>query len=255
MALRFDGRIVNSSDLYKYDPILACDGDRIAVVPDPINNGRYVVRFVRKITDTPVLSGYRAEICALAYKRMPPFEEWYEWECLLLSSQHDDNFPYVFYFLQIHDDWSSGGAPHLPPIILGVYHDSLYVLAHSSAVQNPALPSDIEEIKAVSDVGIIYDKWARIVVRAKYSTDGNGELDIWYGGMRVCALRNVHIGYPGNSVFVETGAYTGLAQLREPVVVKSVYSTGVRIFDETTTHAEMGVSDEIPMCSSGKFRQ
>lgn len=254
MAIRFDGRIVDPSDLAKYSPVMACDADRVTVVDDPLLTGRKVIRAVRKITDTVVLSGYRAEAYTLNYKRIPPFVEWYDWDCLLFKNQFLDSYPNPFIFFQVHDDWGSGGAPHLPPIMVGVYDSSLNVLVHSSSLQNPSVPSEIEEIKAITDVPIIWDAWARIVIRAKFATDSTGELDIWYGGDRVCALRAINNAYPGNSLFVQTGAYTGLAQLREPTAEKIVYSTGVRINDDSTTHAEMGVSELISLCAQGALR-
>jgi len=255
MAIRFDGRVSTAADLSRYTSITCCEGDRITVVQDPIRANRNCIRSVRRITDTAVLSGYRAELYTTAYKRTPPFTEWYEWEMLVRREEFAQGWPNPMIVFQVHDDWSGGGAPHLPPIMLGITENALNVLCHSSAVQNPALPSDISELTAVTDFPLVWGEWRRVVIRAKFATDNTGELDIWYGGERVCALRSINNAYPGNALFVQTGAYSGLDQLRAPVYQKSVYSTGLRIYDDSTTHAEMGVSDEIPMCSSGKFRQ
>lgn len=254
MGIRFDGRVANIGDLSKYSSVAACDPDRIAIVPDPLCGDRYVVRAVRKITDTPVLSGYRAELYTTNYKRTPPFIEWYEWEFLLRRQEFAQGWPNPMIIFQVHDDWSGGGAPHLPPVLIGIAEGAVYASVHSAATQNPALPSDIAEIVAVEDCPVVWDKWARFVVRVKFALDGTGEFDLWYDGARVCALRAIHNCYPDNALYVQTGAYSGLDQLRSPVVEKAVYSTGVRIFNETTTHAEMGVSELISLCAQGALR-
>lgn len=255
MSIRFDGRVSGPSDLSKYSSISACDADRITVVADPLGNQRSVIKAVRKITDTAVLSGYRAELFTTAYKRVPPFTEWYEWETLVRRSEFAQGWPNPMIILQVHDDWSGGGAPHLPPIMVGVYESSLNVLVHSSAVQNPALPSDIIELSAVINTSFVWDEWARIVIRSKFATDGTGELDVWYDGVHACALRSINNCYPSNALYVQTGAYSGLDQLRSPVEQKTVYSTGVRIYDDATTHEQMGVDQTITLCSYGLFAE
>ena len=254
MAIRFDGRITGPNDLSKYTEWAAVSADRLQCVPDPIGQRGYVLRARRQVDDTPVRNGYRAEAYATGVKRLPPCVEWYEWESLFLRSEFQQGWPNPMIFLQIHDDWSGGGAPHLPPVLIGIAEGAVYASVHSAATQNPALPSDIAEIVAVEDCPVVWDKWARFVVRVKFALDGTGEFDLWYDGARVCALRAIHNCYPDNALYVQTGAYSGLDQLRSPVVEKAVYSTGVRIFNETTTHAEMGVSELISLCAQGALR-
>lgn len=254
MWLRFDGRVAHPGDLEKYSSIAVCDADRIAIVPDPLDVRRYVIRSDRRITDTTVLSGYRAELFTTEYKRVPPFVEWYDWDFLVRRAEFAQGWPNPMIIFQVHDDWSGGGAPHLPPLMVGITEGSLNVLMHSATVQNPALPADISEIVAVTDVPLLWDEWARIVIRAKFAHDGTGELDLWYAGHRACALRNISNCYPGNALYVQAGAYSGLDQLRSPVEKKSVYSTGVRIWDDSTTHSEMGVSDDVMVFREGRWQ-
>ena len=252
MAIRFDGRPTSiPSGLSAYTSISECEPDRLTVVDDPLGNDRYVIKAIRRISDTAVLSGYRAELFTTAYKRTPPFTEWYEWESLVRRADFAQGWPNPMILLQVHDDWSSGGAPHLPPIMVGVYESSVNVLVHSALVQNPALPSDITELSAVLNTKFVWDEWARFVIRSKFATDGTGELDVWYDGAHVCALRNIYNCYPSNALYVQTGAYSGLDQLRSPVEKKIVYTTGVRIYDDATTHAQMGVEQTISLVSSG----
>lgn len=253
MALRFDGRITGPNDLEKYTEWAAVSADRLQCVPDPLGQRGYVLRARRQVDDTPVRNGYRAEAYATGVKRLPPCVEWYDWDSLFMRSEFQQGWPNPMIFLQIHDDWSGAGTPHLPPIEIGVYESSLYVLAHAALTQAPTLASEIIVTKCISDVPIVWDRWARVVMRADYRTDGTGSIDLWYDGKRACAMRNVYNCYPSNANLVQTGAYSGLDQLRNGVTAKNVYTTGVRIFDDATTHAEMGVSADIPLVSAGGF--
>lgn len=253
MAIRFDGRITGPNDLSKYTEWAAVSADRLQCVPDPIGQRGYVLRARRQVDDTPVRNGYRAEAYATGVKRLPPCVEWYEWESLFLRSEFQQGWPNPMIFLQIHDDWSGGGTPHLPPIEVGVHESSLYVLAHAALTQAPATAGEIIVTKCISDVPIVWDRWARVVMRADYRTDGTGSIDLWYDGQRACAMRNVYNCYPSNANLVQTGAYSGLDQLRNGVTAKNVYTTGVRIYDDATTHAEMGVSADVPLVSKGNF--
>ena len=253
MAVRFDGRITGPGDLSKYTEVQCCAPDRLQIVTDPIGQRGYVLRAARQIDDTVVRNGYRAEVYANAVQRVAPFTEWYEWESLVRRSEFVQGWPAMMILFQIHDAFSGGGTPHLPPIELGVNESWFRVVVHSSAMADPQVASDVDAFVAVQHVPMVWDRWARVVIRSVYKLDGTGELDVWYDGKRACALRNIYNAYPTNPLFVQTGAYSGLDQLRAPVSSKVVYSTGVRIFDDATTHAEMGVSADIPLVSSGGF--
>lgn len=251
MAIRFDGRITGPGDLSKYDRLSQCAPDRLAVVQDPLGQRGWVMRAIRRSDDTTVLNGYRAEADNVNTKRPAPCVEWYEWETLVLSSEYKKGRPFVI-ILQVHDDWSSGGAPHWPPVEVRINESSLHIFTNAALVQNPQLSSEIIVTQCVADVPFPFDRWVRLVMRADYKTDGTGALDVWFDGRCVCSAKNIYNCYPGTNNYAQHGAYTGLDQLPAGTE-RRVYSTGVRIYDDATTHAEMGVSADIPLVSSGSF--
>lgn len=253
MAIRFDGRITQPSDLAKYTELVSCAPDRLMVVPDPLGQRGYVLRGRRQMDDTLVRNGFRAEANTTAYKRIPPFVEWYEWESLFLRSEFAHGWPNPFIFLQIHDDWSFGGTPHWPPLEVGIFNSTLQILAHGALVQNPALPSDLFTAECVTTLPVVWDRWCRFVIRCDFQTDGTGSVEVWIDGVRACAVRNVYNCYPSNANLVQTGAYTGTNQMRDVAPAKNVFTTGVRVYDDLTTYADMGVIQDVPLVSSGHF--
>lgn len=251
MALRFDGRITGPGDLGKYTEVVCAAPDRITIVQDPLGQKGWVVQSLLQTDDPLVRNGYRAELYANGVQRAAPFIEWYEWDVMVRRSEYIDKRPESVIFLQIHDAFSGGATPHLPPIEVSVNERQwLKVVLHSSATADPQFASDVQAIDAVNDYPFVFDAWHRIVIRTDYKLDGTGQFDLWCDGVRVCALRNIYNAYPTNPLFVQSGAYSGA---RKTTDRKAVYSTGYRIYDDATTHAEMGVSADIPLVSSGRF--
>lgn len=196
-AILVDGR-VDEGNFGSYR-ILEANGQQLAArlhpdgiaghldrVPDPLGNGRFVIRASIGRSDIPIYGGIRSEMSGFE----DPFgvERWYGFSFLIPDAWNSPE-PAVKVF-QIHDraDVGENGVRHptLQLMINPARKVQLYNAYDEDFITTPPdvppLPNVDYTFRKLAEWNLVTGSWVDIVIHAKWAADSTGFLHIWKDG-------------------------------------------------------------------------
>lgn len=194
--------------LQQWDGGQVVDDDRIQVVTDPVDQGRYAARFEVRDGDTPI-AGYndRAEL-QIDTDDTEGDDRWYAW-----STRFAADFP-VTDAWQVVAQWHAD-ADGPPPVAFYVEGDRLELKRN---------PHDAPGVTA-GDPVVVWsaplrrEHWYRIKMRVRWSGDDRiGRISLWIDGRRVVRGALGRTLYPGYPNYFKQGYYRRAGEPRTGVV-------------------------------------
>jgi hypothetical protein len=174
----------------------AVDDDRIQVVRDPVNQGRYAGRFEVRDGDNPIGYGDRAEV-QLSSGETEGQERWYGWSTMFAS-----DFP-VTDAWQVVTQWHS--EVDGPPPLAFYVEDDRFILRTNRYESDASSAGDpIDHWSAPLRRGV----WYRMKLHVRWSGDDDvGFLELWVNGRRVTERVRTRTLFPGHRSFFKQGYY------------------------------------------------
>lgn len=172
------------------------DDDRIRVVEDPVDQGRYAARFEVRDGDNPIGFGDRAEL-QLDSRESEGDERWYAW-----STMFAPDFP-VTDAWQVVTQWHSD-VDGPPPLAFYVEDDRLILRTNRYEADGSSAGDPIDHWSAPLRRGV----WYRIKLHVGWSGDDErGFLELWVNGRRVTDRIPTRTLFPGQDSFFKQGYY------------------------------------------------
>jgi Polysaccharide lyase len=209
-----------TGDLSQWDDVYAVADDRVQVVTDPVDQGRYAGRFEVRDGDNPIGYGDRAMV-ALNTAEHEGDARWYEWSTL---------FPRDFPRLpewQVVTQWHST-EDGSPPIGFYVEEDSLVLQVNRFAA--PGEPIDTLKIWRGP---LRRGEWRNLKLRVDWSgSDARGSVELWVDGTRQrfddgSLRRRIRTMYPGYDNYWQMGYYRRAGRRPTGVVYHDAFRTSV----------------------------
>lgn len=185
-----------TGDLSQWNDIQRVASDRITVVRDPVDQGRFAGRFEVRAGDNPVDGNDRAEL-RLATDEGEGDSRWYGW-----STMFADDFPAGRGF-QVVVQWR-------PVAVAGPASLAFYVIGDRLSLQ--ANPHDAEDApsgapRTLWSAPLRRGSWRRFRMHVRWSgDDAAGAVDLWVDGRRVVRDARVRTLYPGERGQLKLGA-------------------------------------------------
>ena len=186
-----------TGNLRQWDGFQEVADDRISVVEDPVDQGRFAGRFEVRDGDNPIGFGDRAEV-QMFTGETEGLERWYAW-----STMFDPTFP-ISDAWQVVTQWHAAGIDGSPPL-------AFYVIGDRVALQtNPhdgdGQPIRQEEVRwsAPLDRG----EWHHFRLHVVWSgSDERGLVELWHNGQKVAGPIRTRTLYPGYGAYFKQGYY------------------------------------------------
>jgi hypothetical protein len=184
-----------SGDLRQWDGGQQAAEGRIAVVRDPVEQGRYAARFEARqneFTGGDTTSN-RSEVLLTRYRDRPGDERWYRWFTLVPEDFPDDQ-PEAFASIM---QWKRDDSQNPLPLGFGIRGHDLRISSSGTRYMGR----------------IEFGRWHEFLVHVKWSTDPDvGFLEVWLDGDRILEktkLQNVFADASGAPIghYVKQGLY------------------------------------------------
>ena len=191
--------------------------DRIQVVDDPVDEGRYAARVeVRQGDEWLGSGGNRAELRHFTGENEGD-EKWYGW-----STMFADDYPATDGY-QIFTQWHATEGGTQPPVIFDVSDEEIQLrTVESDADGNPS--DSVTHWSVPLERGV----WHRFAAHVKWSSDPDvGFIELWYDGEQVLPPTRVATLIPGYANYLKQGLYRDDAI--EPTAV--LYHDGMTVSD------------------------
>ena len=202
-----------TGDLRQWDGFQRVADDRIQVVTDPVDQGRFAGRFEVRDGDNPIGFGDRAEV-QLATDESEGDDRWYAW-----STMFDRSFPTSDAW-QVVTQWhASSDGP--PPLAFYVERDRLTL--QTNPYDERGVRSDpVLHWSGPLDRG----RWRHLRLHVIWSgNDEVGLVQLWVDGRRVTPKIRTRTLRPGEGVYLKQGYYRRSGEPRTGIV----YHDGFRM--------------------------
>jgi Polysaccharide lyase len=207
-----------TGDLSQWGGVYAVAEDRVQVVTEEVDQGRYAGRFEVREGDNPIGFGDRAMV-ALSTDESEGDARWYSWSTLF-----PDDFPRLPAW-QVVTEWhSTEDGP--PSIGFYVEYDTLVLQVNRHAA--PGEPIDVVQIWRGP---LRRGAWRRIKMRVGWSgSDERGTVELWVDGVRQrfddgSLRRRIRTLYPGYDNYWEMGYYRRSGRTPTGVVYHDAFRT------------------------------
>lgn len=139
---------------------------------------------------------------------------------------------------QVHETSDGGDTIHFPPMQLYIEGDH-YMLA-LTADTNATTVSRVPNLKVLGRWPLQTNRWVDWVLHANWAADTNGFLNFYKDRRLVYNATGLATTYNDtDGLFMKAGLYWFADMAREPYVRRVLYSRGIVIGDENSSHLEV----------------
>ena len=202
-----------TGDLRQWDGAQAVSRDRIQVVTEPVNQGRYAGRFEVRDGDNPIGFGDRAEV-QLASGESEGQERWYAWSTML-----DPTFP-ISDAWQVITQWHFEDIDGTPPVAFYVIRDRIALETNPHDGDRPADPRAGRALVNPLDRG----QWHHFRLHVIWSgSDETGLLELWHNGRKVAGPIHTRTLSPGHDAYFKQGYYRQSGEPRTGIIYHDAF--------------------------------
>jgi Polysaccharide lyase len=210
-----------TADLSQWDGYQSVAGDRIRIVGDPVDQGRYAARFEVREGDNPIGFGDRAEV-QMGTGEHEGADRWYSWSTML-----DPAFPTSAGW-QVLTQWHAD-ADGPPPVALQVVGEQIALVSNPYDAEGKPDGPAIVHWAGPLDRG----RWHHFRLHVVWSGDDDtGLLQLWHDGRRATGVIRTRTLYPGLEAYLKQGLYRESGESATGIV----YHDGLRVSEVPTVH-------------------
>ena len=184
-----------TGDLGQWDGGQAVADDRIQVVDDPVDQGRYAGRFEVRDGDNPIGFGDRAEL-QIGSGEEEGQDRWYAW-----STMFDPSFPTSDAW-QVVTQWHVEDIDGTPPVAFYVIGDEIALQTNPHDGDGTPAGEPAIHWSAPLDRG----RWHHFRLHVRWSGDDElGLIQLWADGVEATGEIHTRTLYPGHAAYLKQG--------------------------------------------------
>jgi hypothetical protein len=202
-----------TGNLRQWDGFQRVATDRIRVVTDPVDQGRYAGRFEVRNGDNPIGFGDRAEV-QLGTGEHEGQERWYAW-----STMFDHTYP-ISDAWQVVTQWHAEDLNGTPPVAFYVIRDQIVLQTNPHDGAGNPIRREVVRWSAPLDRGT----WHHFRFHVVWSgSDTRGLIELWHDGVKVAGPIRTRTLYPGHDAYFKQGLYRQSGEPRTGIVYHDAF--------------------------------